>query len=266
MSLVLALYLIPQSASAARPVNVGLFGDSLSVQAAPYFNLLVQAGSRATVTDFTYGGTAACDWLPAMRRFARTDRPQAVVLEFLGNTFTPCMLGCTAGSRTSVHLYCSAIAQAIQSFLAVGAHVFLAGTPITRSQWKAHSRSWDDLNSAFAALAAQHPKRVTYVDAGKSVEGPHHSFVSTLRCMSFEPCTGPTVGGVRSDVVRSPDGVHLCPNSGGNEKGGVSRCAVYSSGAFRFAAAMAGPVIRQLRLSGARSTVRTSTSLATGSE
>ena len=253
-SQVLVVSLMSQSTWAARPVRVGLFGDSLSVQAEPYFNLLIQAGGKATVSDFTYGGTAACDWLPDMRRFARTDHPQAVVLEFVGNTFSPCMLGCSIGSRTAVHLYCSAIAQAIQSFLAAGTHVYLAGTPVTRTEWLTHNRSWDDLNDAFAALTRQHPKRVTYVDAGTSVEGPHHSFVSMLPCMSFEPCNGPTIAGVKYDVVRSSDGVHFCSVSNGNATGQVSRCSVYSSGAFRFAAAMAGPVISQFHLSGTRPT------------
>jgi hypothetical protein len=248
MSLVCVISLTPAPASATSPLRVGLFGDSLAFQAEPYFNLLVQAGGRAEVSDFTYGGTAACDWLPDMRQFARSDHPQAVVLEFLGNTFTPCMAGCVAGSRTAVHLYCSAITQAIQAFLAVGTHVFLVGTPVTRSEWNNHDRNWDELNNAFAALAAQHAQRVTYVDAGSAVEGPHHSFVATLPCLYFERCSGPTINGVRTDVVRSPDGVHFCPQETASAAGKVSDCPVYSSGAFRFAAAMASPVIRELHL------------------
>lgn len=244
----------PVRGSAAAPVRVGLFGDSLASEAELYFNVLVQAGGRVKVSDFTYGGTAACDWLPAMRRFARTDHPRAVVLEFIGNTFSPCMLGCVEGSRTAVHLYCSAISQALQSFLAVGTHVFLAGTPITRSEWVDHDPDWDDLNKAFAAFAAQHPKSVTYVDAGSAVEGPHHTYVATMPCLSFEPCGGPTIRGVRTNVVRSPDGVHFCPQETADATGEVSHCALYSSGAFRFAAAMAGPLIRELHLPTARST------------
>ena len=40
------------------------------MQAEPYFNFLVQAGGKAKVTDFSYGGTAACDWLSKMRKYA----------------------------------------------------------------------------------------------------------------------------------------------------------------------------------------------------
>jgi hypothetical protein len=126
--------------------------------------------------------------------------------------------------------------------------VFLVGTPISLTQWNTHDSRWDALNLAFAALAAKHRDDVTYVDAGKAVEGAHQSFVWTLPCLFFEPCTGPTIAGVRTNVIRSPDGVHFCPDQSGNAVGQVTSCNVYSSGAFRFAAAMAGPVIREFGL------------------
>ncbi len=250
MALVLTLLLplSPAAASGRNPVRVGLFGDSLAVQSEPSLNLLLQAGGRATVSDLAYGGTAACDWLPKMRAYARTERPRAVVFEFVGNTFTSCMTGCPLGSAAAVHRYCSAISTAMHVFLGLGTRVFLVGTPISLTQWTAHDPDWDALNLAFAALAANHPDQVTSIDAGRAVEGPHQSFVWTLPCLVFEPCTGPTISGVRTNVVRSPDGVHFCPDQSGDAAGRVARCNVYSSGAFRFAAAMAGPVIRELGL------------------
>jgi hypothetical protein len=145
-------------------------------------------------------------------------------------------------------MYCSTISTAISVFLGLGTHVFLIGTPITRSEWLSHDSRWDALNQAFAALAAKHPGQVTYVDAGRAVEGPDQSFVSTMPCLFFEACTGPTIAGVRTNVVRSSDGVHFCPNQIGNALGVVPGCDTYSSGAFRFAAAMAGPVIREFGL------------------
>jgi len=245
------LVLIPscsRETSNNQTVRVGLFGDSLAVQAEPYFNLLIQAGGKAKVADFAYGGTAACDWLSKMQTYARTEHPQAVVIEFVGNTFTACMKGCLSGSQAAVTRYCSAISTAINVFLELGTHVFLVGTPITRAEWASHDSNWDALNVAFAALAAKHPTGVSYVDAGTAVEGPDHSFVSTLPCLSSEPCTGPTIAGVRTNVVRSPDGVHFCPNQVGNAVGVAFGCDTYSSGAFRFAAAMADPVIREFGL------------------
>jgi hypothetical protein len=227
-----------------------MFGDSLAYQAAPYFNQLVQAGGRARVSDFVFGGTATCDWLSDMRRDARTRPPRAVVMEFTGNTFTPCMRSCVPESSSALGRYCSDMSEAIGIFLAVGAHVYLEGTPIDYRQWVGHDPHWDDLDQAFAKLARAYPGRVTYVDAGTAVEGRHQAFVWSLPCLVFEPCTGPTVAGVRNDIVRSPDGVHFCPDQNGNAIGQVVPCDVYSSGAFRFAMAMAGPVIKDLHLSG----------------
>ena len=74
---------------------------------------------------------------------------------------------------------------------------------------------------------------MTYVDAGASVEGPGGVYTQTLPCFIGEPCTGPVVEGVPSNVVRSADGVHFCPVAEVDD-----RCPVYSSGAFRFAGAM----------------------------
>jgi hypothetical protein len=253
-ALALAACAAPRSAPADHPATapgtgmakVDIFGDSLAYQAAPYFNELVEASGQAKVTDFVFGGTATCDWLPDMRRVARDQPPRVVVMEFAGNTFTACMRSCVPESSSTIIRYCSAMSQAIGIFLAAGAHIYLEGTPIDYRQWIRHDPHWDDLNRAFAQLAGRYPGRVTYVDAGRAVEGSDQAFVWMLPCMAFEPCTGPGVG---NDIVRSPDGEHFCPDRSGNAVGQVVTCDVYSSGAFRFASAMAGPVIRYLHLS-----------------
>ena len=161
-------------ASGHAPTRVVLFGDSLAYQAAPYFDQLVQAHGSVNVTDFVFGGTAACDWLPDMRRVARL-RPQAVVMEFSGNAFTSCMGGCPPESSSAISKYCVDVSAAIHLFVAVGTRVFLAGTPISYGQSVAHDRHWNDLNRAFASLAKEYPRNVTYVDAGapwRDLEGP----------------------------------------------------------------------------------------------
>lgn len=232
-----------------EPARVVLFGDSLAFQAAPYFDWLVQASGEAQVTNDVYSGTAACDWLPDMRRVAQS-HPRAVVMEFAGNTFTKCMSGCSPESKSAVTRYCNDMTTAIHLFMDVGASIFLEGTPITHAQWETHDRHWNDLNRAFAALANKYRGQVIYVDAGKAVEGNGGSFTWTLPCLYFEPCDGPTIDGVHNDVVRSPDGVHFCPANPKNELGLVTPCPVYSSGAYRFASAMAAPVVEAIRPSG----------------
>jgi len=145
----------PATAPSHGVASVVLFGDSLSSQAAPDFDRLVMAGG-ATVANYVYGGTAACDWLSTMRKVAAS-APRAAVLEFVGTTFAACMQGCPPESASAVTKYCGDVASAIAAFAAAGSHVFLEGTPITRGQSVADDPHWDDLNRAFQALAAKDP-------------------------------------------------------------------------------------------------------------
>lgn len=232
----------PKTAPARGAVSVVLFGDSLAQQAAPDFDRIIEGGG-VTVADYVFGGTAVCDWLGTMSRIA-TARPRAAVLEFTGNTFTSCMKGFSPETSATISKYCADMESAIRLFLAVGTRVFLAGTPVSHAQWVTHDPHWDALNRAFAALAAKHPGAVTYIDAGAAVEGPGGAFTWTLPCLTSEPCVGPTVAGVKSNVVRAPDGVHFCPPTL------LLGCSGYSSGAFRFATAMAEPVLRSFHLDG----------------
>jgi hypothetical protein len=72
----------------------------------------------------------------------------------------------------------------------------------------------------------------------------HGQYTDSLPCLPNEPCTGPVIHGVRTNRVRAPDGVHFCPVT----VLGRAPCPVWSSGAFRFGAAMAAPVIADFGL------------------
>jgi hypothetical protein len=221
--------------------TVVLFGDSLAVEAAPDLDHLLEAAG-AKVMNYVYGGTAICAWIPTINQVTRT-RPTVAVLEFVGTTFSTCMQRYQYESASALAKYSTDMEHALTAFFAVDTHVFLVGTPISYRQWARHDPHWDDLNHAFQALAMQHPRRVTYVDAGAAVEGPGQAFTWTLPCLPSEPCTGPIVNGVQDNVVRAPDGIHIC-SSNASQLG----CEGYSSGAYRFASAMAKPVLRFLNL------------------
>ncbi len=235
------------SATHRRPVRIDLFGDSLVGQAKPFFVPILQSTHAAELHANNYGGTAICDWLTAMRR-AASRRPQAVVIEFEGNNMTPCMDHEARGTRAYFDKYRTDAARAVGDFVPGGTHVYLIGAPVTLAEWAHHQTDWMVLNGIYASLAAKDPTRITYVDAGAAVEGPHQSFVWSLPCLANEPCTGPVVDGIRHDMVRAADGVHFCPGAFGNAKGQIRRCAVYSSGAFRFASAMAAPILARYHL------------------
>jgi hypothetical protein len=210
------------------PGRVDLFGDSLGYQAEPYIDRLFAETGNA-VTSKTYGGTATCDWLGKMA-VAAGEHPEAAILVFSGNAFTPCMDGAALRSPLYYDLYTGYTEQAIRIFNAVGAHVYLVGTPIDQSS----VAGWDSLDHIYQELADANPHAVTYVDAGSAVESPSDGFTWQLPCMSIEPSCGPD----GTNVVRSPDGIHFCPDGNPATRGVTGPCDEYSPGAFRFALAI----------------------------
>jgi hypothetical protein len=228
-------------ASTARPASpvppkVALFGDSLAWEAQKYFSSLVLA-SRGTSVSYDARGTAVCDWLSQMRAVEAQFAPDEVELEFSGNALTPCMKGYEGGSPAYFAKYRDDTLTAIGIFRRGGARVVLIGAPISRSQ-HASDPAWDRLNQQYAGIAWSDPHHVTYVDAGSAVERTDGGYAQTLPCLPAEPCLGPLLDGVRSNVVRAPDGVHFCPVEKAAAVGIIGPCPVYSSGAYRYARAM----------------------------
>ena len=119
---------------------------------------------------------------------------------------------------------------AIGIFRAVGAHVFLVGTPVDDSS----VTGWDRLDGIYRQLTQADPLAVTYLDAGAAVESPGGGFTWRLPCMSMEPSCGAN----GTNVVRSPDGIHFCPAGTPATAGVTGPCDEYSPGAFRFALAI----------------------------
>jgi hypothetical protein len=216
--------------------QIALFGDSLSWEAQPYYTSLIHSTGETALTYDSVGGTAICDWLQRMREVEATYHPHAVQLQFSGNALTPCMKAYPDSSQAYYDKYRADTQAAIDIFVPGGTRMFLIGAPISRARQS--DPNWDRLNRQYAEMAAGDPQHVTYVDAGTAVEGPGHTYVETLPCLAVEPCLGAVVGGVPSNTVRSPDGVHFCPATTGNEEGVIGGCTVYSSGAFRYAHAM----------------------------
>ncbi len=220
---------VPSAPAAPAHQTIDLFGDSLGYQAEPYLDMLFAQAGNDTVSNNTFGGTATCDWFSKMAT-AAAEHPQAAVLVFSGNAFTPCMDGVALRSPQYYDLYTTDTEQAIGIFSAVGAHVFLVGTPIDQSS----VAGWDRLDDIYRQLAQTDPLAVTYVNAGAAVESPSGGFTWDLPCMSIEPSCGAN----GSNVVRSPDGIHFCPDGTPSTRGVTGPCDEYSPGAFRFALAI----------------------------
>jgi hypothetical protein len=227
----------------SRPVVV-LYGDSLAWEARDTFTQTLAAHPGLQVVTRTFGGTAICDWLATMADDAATLAPGMVVVEFSGNSFTPCMQGedgLPLDATTVTERYRADAATVVATFAPIGTQVVFAGAPTSGASANAVGR----LNGLYEELANEHAG-VGYVDAGAAVLADD-SYTATLPCLSSEPCEGGyDSAGVAVNVVRAADGVHFCPVGGQAVAGVTEDCSVWSSGAYRYGVALAQPVVDAL--------------------
>jgi hypothetical protein len=178
--------------------GVIMYGDSLLEASGPYV--------RSTTQLRGFGGTALCDWLDNIEAAAGNERPDLIVVEFVGNNLTPCMSGYTTAAQIGAK-YTADAAELKQRvdvpILWVGPPLFRSGPPPTWGLFDAEPR---------------------FVDAGQAVlDGG--AYTDTLPCL---PDEGPAQGCVSGLIsVRAADGAHFGTSAPG-----------YSSGARRFADAI----------------------------
>jgi hypothetical protein len=212
-----------------RTPSLRLYGDSLVTQADPDFALQT-ANAHYKVVDLNFIGAALCDALPDMYDLTR---PMAddVVLAFSGNT-RPCL---PAGAATDPDLFVSgyrqASQQAIAAFAAEGAMVVFALPPP-----RLDNPATAFLPDVYRNLANQWPALARSYDAGALVAGPQREWVATLPCLPFETAAmGCSAGQIE---VRAPDKIHFCPGALADPNNLWSGCAVWSSGAWRYASGL----------------------------
>jgi hypothetical protein len=231
-----------------RPVVV-LYGDSLAWEAHDHFTTAFTGHPHVQVVTRTFGGTAICDWLDAMRADVGALVPGAVVVEFSGNALTACMqdpAGQPLIGQAYFERYRTDAETVVEIFEPIGAHVYFAGAPGPRPSGDGVDFKVSLLNSMYGEVAGGNPGAATFVDAGSAVLD-RGEWASTLPCLPDEPCHGGIDDAGRPvNVVRAPDGMHFCPAGEEAQAGVTSTCAVWSSGAYRFAAAMATAVIAAL--------------------
>lgn len=210
-------------APAATIDQVVLVGDSLAQETAHMIEYLTPG---ATVSPRFWGGTAPCDWVGADLGAGPSS---VVVITFTGNSLTPCMADGAGG-----HLADAALVDRYRIDLGVlvdrarrsGARVVLVGQPARAPSFDADVEV-AGINEILRQHAAEHPY-VSFVDAGAAVETPDGRYTERLPCTPTDSDCAPD----GTTVVRG-DGVHFCPAAG------QSPCPVWSSGAFRFGAAIA---------------------------
>lgn len=239
------------------PLRVEVWGDSIAGQASPYISFYLGLAGKVTTRLHTFPGSAMCDWFSDMRSELANPagfHPQAVIIQFSGDAFTPCMKqsnGVPYSGQALINKYASDSAYVIGLFTHAHVPVYFVSTPISRSQAAQGSVGNTPLGVMFSKLPARFPAGglVRFIDGASAVEW-HGHYTATLPCDPWEKCTGHWPDGTPTVVVREADGAHFCPVKevpipGGN---GFTRCPVYMGGAARYAIAIAGPVLRDFHL------------------
>src|SRR5262245_59384621 len=202
-------------ADAAHPGGmIVLYGDSLSMEASPYFSDELARTTKALVIAKPIPGTAPCSVADTMRNDA-TVHPAVVVIQFVGNNGVPCTRDAEGNPLTGQALadrYEADVRAEVDTFASQGTKVVLVGGPEApglpggaelqiAAAYQRIVAEWDD--RVFG--------RVRYADAAATVTEDHR-FVDKLPCASDE---GPGQGCVAGQVtVRAPDRAHFCPSPG----------------------------------------------------
>jgi hypothetical protein len=215
-----------------RPVVV-VFGDSLVDEAADYLRYF-GALSGAEVRVRSQGGTALCDWRREAERAVADPVVAAVALAFTGNNLTPCAAGLVGEPLADRY---ADDTRAVMTAARRGLPVLWVTGP---AAW--YDNPDGDLVAHRVREAAQALPGTTVVDGAAAIS-PHGVWSRTQPCLPGEPCTGPVVAGVGTNVVRAPDGVHFCPTGRPAVAGKTVPCTTYASGARRYAVAILEPLL-----------------------
>lgn len=215
----------------ARPAGnrpVVIYGDSILWQARGNVTFAFARRTMRQVKVQAFGGTALCDWVPAIRKaVAASPRPSAIVLSFSGNTATPCT-GATASRPGPAPGTTEFYALNRTAMDAVRSAAGRAGVPVVWVTPPPLGSTTSDHLEQFRLMAER--RGFATVDAGSSVTSMPGKYTSVLRCLPDEGASrGCTAGRIR---VRADDRVHFFVTRDG-----------YSSGGRRWSEAIAGGVL-----------------------
>lgn len=211
-----------------------LYGDSLSTEAAGAFTDELDRTTEAEVVTRLTPGASPCDLAGTMRDDLALE-PDVVVIQFVGNTMSPCLAedGAAPTGRALAERMAADVGAAAMMFAEAGTRVVLVGGP--HAPGLPAGDTTLDIAEAYTRIVDDWPGelgQIRYADAAATVTGPDGRFVERLPCRDDEGAEqGCRDGEV---VVRSPDRIHFCP-----VRPEGLRCPVPSPGARRFGIEMA---------------------------
>jgi hypothetical protein len=227
------------AARQVAPVEVSVFGDSLAHEAKGALALELAPHVGADPTLQTYPGTALCDFRRAIKSDLARRHPDVLVLEFSGNSGTPCMAEgggdlLPVGSDRWRRRYLDDLRVVLGVARRTGTRVVWAAAP-PLSPERFPSNYPRGLAVAIRRLSRDHG-RLRVVDAGTALADAGGGYAATLPCRPDEAayCRDGRV------VVRSDDGLHFDCHGVPGEMG---ECIGYSAGARRFGEAIAAAAV-----------------------
>jgi hypothetical protein len=230
-------------AGAARPdadaIRISLFGDSLTYQARNAFLAGTAPLGVRLATVSTRPGAALCDDRDEIVRHLASKRPDLLVLEYSGNSFTPCMTAAGGaqlpiGSRAWRDRYRDDLERVVTMAASTGTEVVWATAPPVE-----RFGAPPDYPARIATVVhevAEHAPNVRVADTGRALAG-RDGYSPTLPCRPDEAalCRDARI------VVRDADGLHFDCIGTIDVLGG---CLGYSAGARRYGDALAATVLR----------------------
>jgi len=236
--------------SAAKPPEVILYGDSLSVESGRYVKASLMRAGSVNFVNRAVAGSAPCDWAPRAVTDAQ-ENPAAVIIEAYGNNVSRCQLTKAGNRRRSGGAgYWTQYEQDLRRL----SKLFSPTTAVVLTAAPAayNDISKDGPHKARMLKAMRYAIRgipnATVVDAGHEVELHGGKYTRVLPCIKGEQCSNTPAP--HMTYVRAEDGLHFCPPVLRATIKLLETCPVRASGAWRFGRAQAAPVIAALGLRG----------------
>ena len=238
-----------------------VYGDSLITQSQSMIDFQLGLEQVDAVTA-SFPGTAICDWTSLIASQAEALHPRLVVIEFSGNNYTPCMAGITTPAAVASK-YESDLSYLLWRLHLLGIPLLVAtgpvlleanGQTISRSPDlslgqlpQGYSQAPDDITPMYESFVSWWQAQgwaVGLIQSGAAVETASGGWTYVLPCLSFETAAmGCSNGQI---IVRAPDLHHLCPGDIQMSSPDAGDCSAWSSGAWRFAAAISTAVAYRL--------------------
>jgi len=240
----------PSATPISTPATVVFYGDSILSEAhhALVADFVTKPGWTVKVNDLP--AAAVCDWQSKLRYDLAALHPKIVVLETFGVSLTPCMHGLIRSTPAWEEKYRSDLNLFLRTATDAGARVLLVKPVVIdpiRARRKYHAYFPGPYSKTLTSIAMSDAKKYPGVSVTAappdSLLTSTGSFTLSKACRAGESAAMGCDAATRTILVRNPDGIHLCPLAYKPPLGMFAGCPIYSSGAVRYASALAAVAV-----------------------